>query len=111
MGASCLDEGRERRAHLAHRAENAMLRRAGFQPELTADLADRHAFDVPERERRTLDGGQARHRLADAGLDLSGKDETIGQWLGCERPRVGDVLLQLGWIVRGLAALRFDARR
>src|SRR5262249_49857421 len=59
-----LDERFERQAHLAHRAEDAVFRGVGLQPERAADLLDRLAFEVPQHEGGALHAREPVHRAA-----------------------------------------------
>ena len=54
--------GSQGRPQLLHRAKDAVLRRAGAETERPADLVDRSAFVVPQRERRALERAEGRQR-------------------------------------------------
>ena len=67
----------ERRAHLADRAEDAVLGRVRLEPERSADVLDRVAFEVPQDEGRPLALAERGHRRVDAILNFGTQHESL----------------------------------
>ena len=61
---------------------------------------------MSQHERRALNRGQARHRLADASLDFSGQHEPFGARLRDVGRGLRGMLLEIGGVEGRLAPLR-----